>query len=436
MQQCTGGCFKNYTIHHVYRALETLSLGRAGGEPPAPEAVARLRQLLSRERKDSSLGLLPYLRDRSKHRRRNQMLCDMSYEAAWGRMLQLWDLEPFEFTFSAGGGGGDPGGGGPPPAAEEVLPPAAPWQLDIRTRTFEVAAVMAAVAERQELNRRGKRLSTWHEVGGSLPMEVLLLIDAEVRVVPCPRARREETAELQAIRLREQIDEQRRKMESLEAEARAHELTALRAQRALEAEREQAVVQRSAAAELAREECVQLSAQLKEQRLAAAAKQRELLREMQSARIASDEHITKLQVEITGLERQVLRATAALRATNKEREAALANAEQELQRLSEGRIWARVRDEEAKSKKAAAEASAALAEVAHLTAQMNRRSSKVRFPASSALAQPASEPCFVCHRKLPRGTSSTTCATASRSWRRRWRPTTPAPTSSSRRWSR
>ena len=84
-----AACFKNYTIHHVYRALETLSLGRAGGEPPAPEALARLRQLLSRERKDSSLGLLPYLRDRSKHRRRNQMLCDMSYEAAWGRMLPV-----------------------------------------------------------------------------------------------------------------------------------------------------------------------------------------------------------------------------------------------------------------------------------------------------------------------------------------------------------
>ena len=30
-----AACFKNYTIHHVYRALETLSLGRAGGEPPA-----------------------------------------------------------------------------------------------------------------------------------------------------------------------------------------------------------------------------------------------------------------------------------------------------------------------------------------------------------------------------------------------------------------
>ena len=299
----------------------------------------------------------------------------------WGHLLKQWDLEPFEFTFTAGSGGGDPGSGGGPPAAEEALPPAAPVQLDIRTRTFEVAAVMAAIAARQELKRCGERLSTWHEVGGSLPTEVLLLIDAVVRAHPCPRARREETAELQCIRLREQLDAQRQTMDLLEAEARAHKLTALRAQRTLEAEREIAAARRCAAAELAREECALLSAQLKEQRLAAAAKHRQLQREMQGERVALDERITQHQVQITELERQLLRLTAAMRFKSKSHEVAVARAEQELQRLSEGRIWARVRDEEVKGKKAAAEASAALAEVARLTAEALGRSRKVRSPA-------------------------------------------------------
>ena len=69
--------FKNYTIHHVYRALEALSLGGAGGEPPSEE-VTRLRLLLARERRPSSLGLLPLLRLEVYQRHRNQQLCDMS----------------------------------------------------------------------------------------------------------------------------------------------------------------------------------------------------------------------------------------------------------------------------------------------------------------------------------------------------------------------
>eukprot|EP00965_Chrysotila_dentata_P231852 6198599-Pleurochrysis_carterae.AAC.2 len=55
-----------------------------------------------------------------------------------------------------------------------------------------------------------------------------------------------------------------------------------------------------------------------------------------------------MEADIAELQRMLNRANAAARAANKENAAAVSELEAQVQRLNEGRIWARVREEEKK----------------------------------------------------------------------------------------
>eukprot|EP00965_Chrysotila_dentata_P035648 1186237-Pleurochrysis_carterae.AAC.2 len=66
-------------------------------------------------------------------------------------------------------------------------------------------------------------------------------------------------------------------------------------------------------------------------------------------RKASSDKVTGLETNITELQRMINRAnTTAARAASKENAAAVSELEAQVQRLNEGRIWARVREEEPK----------------------------------------------------------------------------------------
>eukprot|EP00965_Chrysotila_dentata_P018285 608627-Pleurochrysis_carterae.AAC.1 len=69
---------------------------------------------------------------------------------------------------------------------------------------------------------------------------------------------------------------------------------------------------------------------------------------MQEERDASSDKVTNLEAHITELQRMMNRANAAARTANKENAAAVSELEAQVQRLNEGRIWARVREEETK----------------------------------------------------------------------------------------
>eukprot|EP00965_Chrysotila_dentata_P092808 3064574-Pleurochrysis_carterae.AAC.1 len=69
---------------------------------------------------------------------------------------------------------------------------------------------------------------------------------------------------------------------------------------------------------------------------------------MQEERDASSDKVTGTEAHITELQRMMNRANTAACAANKENTAAVSELEAQVQRLSEGRIWARVRAEETK----------------------------------------------------------------------------------------
>eukprot|EP00965_Chrysotila_dentata_P207445 6184107-Pleurochrysis_carterae.AAC.2 len=62
----------------------------------------------------------------------------------------------------------------------------------------------------------------------------------------------------------------------------------------------------------------------------------------------SSNKATRLEANITKLQRMLNRANAAARAANKENAAAVSELEAHVKRLDKGRIWARVREEETK----------------------------------------------------------------------------------------
>eukprot|EP00965_Chrysotila_dentata_P083576 2757555-Pleurochrysis_carterae.AAC.1 len=69
---------------------------------------------------------------------------------------------------------------------------------------------------------------------------------------------------------------------------------------------------------------------------------------MQEERDASSYKVTGLEAYITEVQRMISRANSAARAANKENMATVLELEAQVQRLNKGRIWARVREEEAK----------------------------------------------------------------------------------------
>ena len=93
---------------------------------------------------------------------------------------------------------------------------------------------------------------------------------------------------------------------------------------------------------------------------------------------------------MTALERWLFKAGAALRATSKEKEAELGRVEAELRKASEGRIWARVHEAEAKRKQAETKVAGLEKEVDELLCEKRKRVQHVRVaclaPPSSTLA--------------------------------------------------
>ena len=220
---------------------------------------------------------------------------------------------------------------------------------------------------------------------GALPADVLRCVDALVRAVPLTRARKEETHELQAVQLRKEIDKMRGELHEAQAEARRHNLAGTRALRALDAAREEHRQQLREAAALAEERRLTYQAQLKDQRSAAAAVQRALKVEMQDERLAAEWQITELQAIITRQDRALNSARAALSSSSKQkREAELGKLQAEMQKVSEGRIWSRVREEEERRRRAEVLVTELRAQVDEQGAAQRERSQKVRaspFPA-------------------------------------------------------
>ena len=156
---------------------------------------------------------------------------------------------------------------------------------------------------------------------------------------------------MKAIRLREQVDTQRRALEAAEVEARASAREVMRAVCVLEAERARASAAALAAAEEAERDRVAASAQLRASRWLAAAKYRELQKEAAEERITRDTTITELEAELAAHRRRLSRAASDQRSTVAQAAAERAELEAEMQRLEAGRVWTRVRDEEARSRR-------------------------------------------------------------------------------------
>eukprot|EP00965_Chrysotila_dentata_P018850 627844-Pleurochrysis_carterae.AAC.1 len=98
---------------------------------------------------------------------------------------------------------------------------------------------------------------------------------------------------------------------------------------------------------------------------------------MQGGRDDSSTKVTRLEREITELQRMLNHAHAAARAANKENAAAVSELEADMQRAKERRIWSQVREEELKRMRAE-EASRELQEqMEGLQQQLSARSQKV-----------------------------------------------------------
>eukprot|EP00966_Prymnesium_polylepis_P307213 7099022-Prymnesium_polylepis.1 len=119
------------------------------------------------------------------------------------------------------------------------------------------------------------------------------------------------------------------------------------------------------------------TAELKQQRAAHAFEVTQLLGEQRAERAEAIERTTRLEGMITELERQLQRSHAALRkGTSKEAERALEESTKEPQRIKEGRVWANVRSEEEKRRRAEGQRDELKAEVIRLTELVNAHSRK------------------------------------------------------------
>ena len=382
--KCVGRC-------GLYTILGSLSLGVRPIEDDA--AVKRLETFMGR-RGGSNSGLAPTFKEEIKKRDRNPRMAGMSLEEAEQHLHILWDSELLDFAFQpkqvatvdeggvcAGGGGGgdDPNDPATAGQTDSAAPRANDYNvaLDIRTRCLEAQLQLRALAAASERRRHGLQLSVWHLCGGQLPDDALRLIDARVRAAKKVGARREETYELQAIRLREQVDEERRRIATLEAEVHKHQRNSVRGMRMLDRARSKFEAKLHAANEERQALQEQHKSDVKEQRRAAIIRYRALQKDMQESTAIALEATTRLESDITNLEGQLRRAKAALRLGNKEKEATRQEAEELLRRAQEARSWARVKEEEARRKRAEDERSAAQYEVARLAEELAGRQQRV-----------------------------------------------------------
>lgn len=361
----------------------------------AVQDAARARKLQVRlERRPGSggvSGLDVTLRYQVGQRKRDPVLQHMSYDEAEEYLLRQWDLVPFDFDFGpsacgdqSGGPGGDPSGDRPSadPSGDgdggkqpEECSTAVVWMLDIRTRTLEACLQMRAVCASAERQRRGLSLaSQWHQENGVLPENALRVIDKYVRGSKLVQARREETYELQLIKAKQQIDQLRSEKAALEATCRAAELEALRAVRLREDASSRAAAKEATAKAMASRAEQEHGRELRERLRAANANFLERKKELEMERMLAEERVTIVQIENTRLERQLNRTRAALSVKGRDNAQAIAEVEAEVERLREGRIWSRVKEEETRRIRAEEESSRLLAEVERLMREANSRS--------------------------------------------------------------
>lgn len=356
----------------LYTVLASLSLRMAViDDGAAREHRVKALQLLLCRKGTRVPGLAVRLKTLAAKRHRDASMASMSFDEAVEHLLKKWDAEPLEFDFrveccGGGGGGDDPDGSTAEARLQQREDDAdissqarsAP-RLDMRTRILEVQMELMAVASRRALKRFGRPLTTWHEAAGELPIDALRIIDAHVSSVSLPRVRREQTYELQAIQLRKQIDELRRENESLKAQLCSSQTDSMRMLRKLEKLRADSAADK-AAAELAataveREVRAEHERQLKAVKSEAAIRCRTKDNELRDLRVAADESLIDVRNIVTNLERQVKRLQSALGSQSREASAVHAEAAAELQRLQEGRVWTRVREEQAHRERAEAE---------------------------------------------------------------------------------
>eukprot|EP00966_Prymnesium_polylepis_P069947 1626072-Prymnesium_polylepis.1 len=116
--------------------------------------------------------------------------------------------------------------------------------------------------------------------------------------------------------------------------------------------------------------------ELKEQSATHAFELTQLRGEQRGERVEAGEKVTRLEGMITKLEAQLRHAHTALRKGATEAERAQEKLTGELQRAKEGRIWASVREEEAKRLRVEAQRDELKVEVARLAEQISGRSRK------------------------------------------------------------
>ena len=98
--------------------------------------------------------------------------------------------------------------------------------------------------------------------------------------------------------------------------------------------------------------------------------------EQRCERIESDATTTRLEGVITNLEKQLRQAHTALHKGGKDAERVHQQLMKEVQHLRDGRVWAAVREEEAKRRRIEGQRDELKAEVARLTGEVNARSRK------------------------------------------------------------
>ena len=329
----------------IYMILGSLSLGM---RPAVDEAAVKRLQVAIGRQRNASTGLGPAFKEKLKLRARDPELKGMSLEEATTHLYLTLDREPFNFTFKQASGGGGGGGGGGSGGAEQASPapaPSPPPRLDIRTRTLEVQLELMALASRRHLQRQGQPLTTWHERAGELPLDVLRQIDAHVRLVSLPRVRREQTFELQCIRLRGEVDRLRAEVENLKLAVAASELEPQRQVRRFQYAQDQAAAKLQAASEAQERMRKEYMLQIKEQRAAHAFEVNQLLGEQRGERAQAMETTTRLEGLISDLEKQLRSAHAAMRKGGQMAAKTQEQLEDELQRVKEGRVWSAVREE-------------------------------------------------------------------------------------------
>lgn len=318
----------NRSMASVYVVLASLFHRRIVERDDQRQRLLNLR--IVRPARMGSLGLDAWLRYHVGQRGKDAALRGMTYEEAEAVLLRKLDSVPFDFDFGSADCGGP--GSGTDEARGSISPDSGPGGGD------------------------GLGAGNNGEKSSRQPQAVA------------------ESYKLQLIRARERIDKLQSEKAALEATTRAAELVALREVRL----REDAVSKCAAKLDAARD-AAQLAErvhgkEIRERLRVAHASYLHRKKELELERRLAEDKVTEVQVENSQLERQLKRAEAALRTSGREAASALADVEAELERVREGRVWTRVREEQERRGRAEEESGHLQAEVDQLMSELNSRS--------------------------------------------------------------